>query len=210
MYQELLDKFLDFIEKNMPIKLTPQIEDNSTYLPRLYTELNGAINWNWEDEEIERFIRAFGDPYPGAFTYINDEIIRILKVRLEPSNISYHPFVKGKIITILSDGSVKVLLKNNVLIVVNGHDDPRLYHSDLTASQLHWVSGKPPTTPFICTAKTRYRQTDAACIIESIENGQCNVHFQEPQWAVTPEQSVVFYDNDICLGGGIIDSRFNR
>lgn len=100
-------------------------------------------------------------------------------------------------------------LDNNVLIVVNGHDDPMLYHSGLTASQLHWVSGDAPALPFKCSAKTRYRQTDAACVIESIENGQCHVHFTEPQWAITPGQSVVFYDGEKCLGGGVIDSRFN-
>lgn len=100
-------------------------------------------------------------------------------------------------------------LENNILIVVNGHDDPLLYHSELTASQLHWVSGSAPQLPFTCTAKTRYRQTDADCIIESIENGQCHAHFLEPQWAITPGQSVVFYDEEKCLGGGVIDCRFN-
>lgn len=99
-------------------------------------------------------------------------------------------------------------LDNNILVVVNGHDDPLLYHSKLKASQLHWVSDSEPQLPFACSAKTRYRQTDAACVIESIKNGQCHVRFDEPQWAITPGQSVVFYDNEKCLGGGVIDSRF--
>jgi tRNA-specific 2-thiouridylase len=98
-------------------------------------------------------------------------------------------------------------LINNVLIVVNGHDDPLLYHQQLIASQLHWVSGSPPSLPCQCSAKTRYRQKDAPCSIESIQNGRCHVRFKEPQWAITPGQSVVFYDGDKCLGGGIIESR---
>ena len=100
-------------------------------------------------------------------------------------------------------------LENNILIVVNGHDDPLLYHQQLTASQLHWVSGHAPDIPYTCSAKTRYRQTDAPCTIESIEDSTCTVRFKEPQWAVTPGQSVVFYDGEKCLGGGVIESRRN-
>jgi methionyl-tRNA formyltransferase len=117
LYKELLSKFLDVIEKGEVFKLSPQKNDESTYLPRLYTELNGAIDWSWDDKEIERFIRAFGDPYPGAFTFIDDKLIRILKARLEPSEITFHPFVKGKVITILSNGNVKVALRDHVLII---------------------------------------------------------------------------------------------
>lgn len=117
LYKELLSKFLDTIEKGETFKLFPQDNDEGTYLPRLYTELNGAIDWGWEDEEIERFIRAFGDPYPGAFTFIDDKLIRILKARLESSEIAFHPFVKGKIIAVLSNGNVKVALRNHVLII---------------------------------------------------------------------------------------------
>ena len=67
------------------------------------------------------------------------------------------------------------------------------------------VAGEPPALPLSCTAKTRYRQQDAACTIEPAENNSCIVHFQEPQWAVTPGQSVVFYQDELCLGGGIIN-----
>ncbi len=95
--------------------------------------------------------------------------------------------------------------KKNQLIVVQGKNNPRLYQHKLIAGQLHWVSGDAPKTPLPCKAKTRYRQTDQDCIIESIQNGQCNVSFTQPQFAITPGQSVVFYDEMICLGGGIIE-----
>lgn len=95
-------------------------------------------------------------------------------------------------------------LQNNILIVVQGHDHPLLYSQWLDAIDLHWVSGHAPATPFQCTARTRYRQQDAPCIIESINNDRCHVTFEKPQWAVTPGQSVVFYLGEKCLGGGII------
>jgi len=96
-------------------------------------------------------------------------------------------------------------LANNILIVVDGHDHPLLYSQSLVAIDLHWVAGKSPNLPLVCSAKTRYRQQDAACTIESADDSTCVVHFQEPQWAVTPGQSVVFYQDEECLGGGIIN-----
>ena len=102
-------------------------------------------------------------------------------------------------------------LEKNQLIVVQGKDHPLLYSQKLTASKLHWVSGKAPTAPFQCMAKTRYRQPDQACIITEIndydtENGShCVVEFDSPQFAITPGQSVVFYQGEICLGGGVIN-----
>jgi tRNA-specific 2-thiouridylase len=97
-------------------------------------------------------------------------------------------------------------LETNTLIVVTAHDDPLLYSQSLVASNLHWVSGEAPPLPYICTAKTRYRQDDSACTITDITTDKISVKFDEPQWAVTPGQSVVFYQDEVCLGGGIIDS----
>lgn len=96
-------------------------------------------------------------------------------------------------------------LENNILIVVQGGNHPLLFCRGLEASQLHWVSGEAPIPPFQCKAKTRYRQPDQSCTITRLENGACTVEFDEPQRAVTPGQSVVFYSDDICLGGGVIE-----
>jgi tRNA-specific 2-thiouridylase len=92
----------------------------------------------------------------------------------------------------------------NVLIVVQGHDHPLLYKSTLSASDLSWISGKAPATATEYGAKTRYRQPDAACRITQLDEQHCTVEFSEPQFAVTPGQSTVFYDGDVCLGGGVI------
>ncbi len=97
-------------------------------------------------------------------------------------------------------------LEENVLIVAQGHDHPLLFSDTLEASRLHWVAGEPPEAPLRCHAKTRYRQADQPCTITAIEGDRCTVHFDRPQRAVTPGQSVVFYDGDECLGGGVIES----
>ncbi len=94
-------------------------------------------------------------------------------------------------------------LKRNVLIVGQGHDHPLLYTSYLQCFDLHWVRGSPPISPLPCTAKIRYRSVDEACKL-SISETTSFVEFEKPVWAATPGQSIVFYQGDVCLGGGII------
>jgi len=97
-------------------------------------------------------------------------------------------------------------MENNILLAAQGHNHPLLFSQSLQASQLSWVDGTGPAAPYHCRAKTRYRQSDQACTITQLENGQCEVVFDEPQRAVTPGQSVVFYDDEVCLGGGVIEN----
>jgi tRNA (5-methylaminomethyl-2-thiouridylate)-methyltransferase len=98
-------------------------------------------------------------------------------------------------------------LVNNELIVAQGHDHSALLSTGLIAQQLHWVDRQPIREPLRCTVKTRYRQTDVPCIIEPIDDESIKVIFDEPQIAVTPGQSAVFYLNEVCLGGGIIEQQ---
>jgi tRNA-specific 2-thiouridylase len=96
-------------------------------------------------------------------------------------------------------------LANNVLRVAQGNEHPALFKSTLYASEIQWIAGVAPTLPLICMAKTRYRQPDQHCSLSSREDG-FEVNFDEPQRAITPGQSVVFYQGDLCLGGGIIEA----
>ena len=96
-------------------------------------------------------------------------------------------------------------LANNTLIVVQGHDHPWLQYRSLEADDLSWVAGEPPP-PGLLAAKTRYRQADAPCALDgiSVEGFRLDFSPEALQWAVTPGQSAVLYDGEICLGGGVI------
>jgi tRNA-specific 2-thiouridylase len=94
-------------------------------------------------------------------------------------------------------------LAANALIVVQGHDHPLLQRRSLRAQDLAWVAGHGPSANDDYGAKTRYRQGDAPCRIETGEDA-LEVTFASSQWAVTPGQSVVLYRGEVCLGGGVI------
>jgi tRNA-uridine 2-sulfurtransferase len=95
-------------------------------------------------------------------------------------------------------------MKRNVLIVTQGQDHPALFAQTLTAKSPHWIHPPSKGFPLKVAAKTRYRQTDQPCMINSVDSDTIQVVFEEPQRAITPGQSVVFYEGDICLGGAII------
>ena len=104
-------------------------------------------------------------------------------------------------------------LDNNRLIVGQGHDHPMMQSGELTAYKMDWVDGVAPKDIFTsnglrCMAKSRYRQPDQACCVFAIDEQGLQVRavFDEPQRAVTPGQSAVFYIDEVCLGGGVIES----
>ncbi len=94
-------------------------------------------------------------------------------------------------------------MEKNTLWVVQGHEHPWLLSHELLAKDASWVAGSAPAAgPF--TAKTRYRQADAPCALSGASAEGFKLSFPEPQWAVTPGQSAVLYDGEVCLGGGVI------
>ena len=93
----------------------------------------------------------------------------------------------------------------NRLVVVQGRENRALYSHRLTAVNLSWISGSAPPCHWVYGAKTRYRQKDAPSTLSACDADRCTVEFAEPQWAVTPGQSVVVYESQVCLGGGIIE-----
>ena len=96
-------------------------------------------------------------------------------------------------------------LQRNVLIVGQGNEHPWLFSSALTCSSIYWVNPLVLQAPLQLTAKVRYRQPDQACMLEQTSEGYL-IRFTEPQRAVTPGQSIVFYAGDVCLGGGVIET----
>jgi tRNA-specific 2-thiouridylase len=95
-------------------------------------------------------------------------------------------------------------LARNVLVVVQGHDHPQLFHAALTAREPHWVAGSAPELPLNCTARTRYRQPDQLCRVTPAAGGGLSVRFEAAQRALTPGQFIVFYAGEVCLGGATI------
>ena len=102
-------------------------------------------------------------------------------------------------------------MSDNALLVVQGGDHPALFAPALIAGSAHWIAGTPPVLPLRCAARIRHRQPLQWC---TVSHNQCNehgnrrllhVHFEQPQRAVAPGQSVVFYDDDECLGGAVIE-----
>jgi tRNA-specific 2-thiouridylase len=94
-------------------------------------------------------------------------------------------------------------LATNTLYVVQGHDHPWLLYGALHADDLSWCAPQAPA-PGRYAAKTRYRQADAPCVLSYNDKGELVLAFDDPQWAVTPGQSAVLYDGEVCLGGGVI------
>jgi len=99
---------------------------------------------------------------------------------------------------------VKKDIDRNVLIAAQDGDHPLLLSNKLVCNNMDWVAGLPPSNTYKCAAKIRYRQQQQTCTITKISDDEFEVFFDSPQRAIAPGQSVVFYDHDICLGGGVI------
>jgi len=96
-------------------------------------------------------------------------------------------------------------LDTNTLWVVQGHDHPWLLSYVLSALDASWVAGAAPTSSATLAAKTRYRQADSPCTLDAVHDAALTLRFAQAQWAVTPGQSAVLYDGEVCLGGGVIE-----
>ena len=98
-------------------------------------------------------------------------------------------------------------MEQNILYVVAGESHPALYSSGLIAKKLHWINGDQPSR-LVCSARIRHRQPVQDCTVE-ISGESAHVFFSAPQRAVSPGQYIVFYLDEVCLGGGIIQQAVN-
>lgn len=97
-------------------------------------------------------------------------------------------------------------LARNVLIAGQEKNHPLLMSQEVECEAIHWIGTPPTTLPYRCRAQHRYRQSDQACTIIESTPERATIHFDQPQRAVTPGQSMVFYQGEQCLGGGVIKS----
>nr|WP_086938015.1 tRNA 2-thiouridine(34) synthase MnmA [Thaumasiovibrio occultus] len=162
------------------------------------------------ERKFTDFLKKYLPAQPGPIETAEGEVIG------EHQGLMYHTLGqrKGLLIGGMKDHSedpwyvVDKDVKRNVLVVGQGKNHPRLQSNGLVAKQLHWVDRQPIVEPVTCTVKTRYRQQDIECTIIPVDDETIKVVFNTPQIAVTPGQSAVFYQGDVCLGGGIIEERF--
>lgn len=154
----------------------------------------------------ERHFRTFLSQYigaqPGTFQTLDGRVVG------QHMGVAYYTIGQRKGMGIGGPGEpwfvVEKDLERRIVFVEQGTNHPALYCNELIAIDLSWVTEAPSTLPFHCQSKVRYRQSDQPCIIHTIENGRARVTFPNPQRAVTPGQSIVFYDGQCCLGGGVI------
>ncbi|MFI5334105.1 MAG: tRNA 2-thiouridine(34) synthase MnmA [Chlamydiales bacterium] len=151
--------------------------------------------------DFKTFLNRYLPYQKGEFRTLDGKLVG------EHDGIAYYTIGQRKGLGIGGPGDAWFVIKKdvekNIVFIEQGEDHPALYTTELVATDASWV-GAPPHTPFRCTAKVRYRQPDQTCTITSIESGKLHVVFDAPQRAVTPRQSIVFYDDGICLGGAMI------
>lgn len=160
------------------------------------------------ERKFRDFLARYLPAQPGKIETVDGEVIG------DHQGLMYHTLGQRKGLGIggqkESSGEpwyvVEKDLTRNVLIVAQGHDHPRLLSTGFVASRLHWVDRLGPASNSALTVKIRYRAADVPATLHILGADQIRVDFQRPQAAVTPGQSAVFYADDICLGGAIIDS----
>ncbi|EOW0743162.1 TPA: tRNA 2-thiouridine(34) synthase MnmA [Proteus mirabilis] len=164
------------------------------------------------ERKFTDFLSRYLPAKPGPIVTVDGETIG------EHQGLMYHTLGQRKGLGIggTKEGSedpwyvVDKDVANNILIVAQGHEHPRLMSVGLIAQQLHWVAREPITEAFRCTVKTRYRQADIPCTVTPLDDDKIEVRFDYPVAAVTPGQSAVFYQDEVCLGGGIIETRIQE
>jgi len=163
------------------------------------------------ERNYKNFLKKFFDIKPGEIIKENGEIIG------EHEGLMYYTYGQRQGLGVGGGFGRKEapwyvsdkIIDENKLVVVQGQDHRSLYHKYVKASKVNWISGSPPDSSADITAKIRYRSLDSSCQI-NYDSQNVFIEFETPKFAVAPGQSIVFYDHDICIGGGFIESRANK
>jgi len=113
----ILGRLISDIENGCVVDEVVQEEQDGIYMPQLVTEVHGVINWDWSASEICRFIRAFGRPYPGAYTFHGKNKVSIMEAAIGASKVKFHPFYSGRVVNIGAAGELKVVAGGELLVV---------------------------------------------------------------------------------------------
>jgi len=160
------------------------------------------------ERNFTQFLSQYLPAQPGKICDLNEKVLG------SHNGLMYYTLGQRRGLGIGGQGTgepwfvVKKDLQKNILYVVQGDKHPALYSKGLKASQADWVSEDYPEGEFDCTAKFRYRQTDQQVHVTVNKDKTLNVDFAKPQKAITPGQQVVFYKENVCLGGAVIDQKF--
>lgn len=154
------------------------------------------------ERRFKDFLSTYLKPNPGNMVGIEGQVVG------EHDGLMYYTLGQRHGLNIGGPGEAWYVagkdMANNELLVVQGHDHPAMQSQTVVASNIDWVSGKPPESAGNLTAKTRYRQQDQPCSIIQCDNDTVTVRFDHPQRAVTPGQALVMYAGRRCLGGATI------
>lgn len=155
---------------------------------------------------FKSFLSQYVAAQPGNFETLEGEIVG------QHDGVAYYTIGQRRGLAIGGAGDAWFVvgkdIPRNVVFVEQGTRHPALFADTLTATESTWIAKSPLSDlPFRCTAKIRYRQNDQPCTIEANENGRLHISFDIPQRAITPRQSIVFYKDEVCLGGALIEER---
>lgn len=186
---------------------------------RKIAEDEGFINHNKKDStgicfigerKFRDFLKKYLAPKPGPIVTLDQEIIG------QHEGLTYYTIGQRQGLGIGGKKNCAEMpwyviakdMNKNHLIVAQGHQHPGLYKKSLICTETHWINSLPIENVLTCSAKIRYRCQDASCEVKFLSPQKYEVTFSESQWAITEGQSIVFYQDEICLGGGIIEDAF--